>query len=106
MLYTVTYPKGYKPRTREPGYDAEPHDIGRWKDVYRKQIRTVCGAMERLKKNGQKVTPRKWKQHTSPVHTNRYQPLQIELADPEELEPAQLACRDYLANRECTHDRL
>lgn len=99
-LYRVTYPKNYKPRTREPNLRTNPFSLGRWKDVYQDQIGKVDYVAGQNRQAGDKIITRKWPLHASANETDASKPLRIETAPVESLEPAELACRDYLANRE------
>lgn len=100
-LYRITYPGDYKLRTREPALRTNPFSLGRWKDVYQDQINKVDYVAGQNRQAGDKVTTRKWPLHNGAKETDISRPIPIEKADIESLEPAELACRDYLAN--CKH---
>lgn len=106
-LYRVTYPKDYKPRTQEPNLRTHPFSLGRWKDVYQDQIGKVDYVTGQHRAAGDKITMRKWPLHANAHETDITKPLRIETASVESLESAELACRDYLANREhLTHHEM
>jgi hypothetical protein len=103
-LVTVTHPLGHNVRTRLPQPEPHPFDLGQWPNVYSSQIREVDRVGHQWKdvtqsdRGAPQINIRRWPVSVNPNVTNRNRSLSIETANQETMEPAEVHCRDYLAN--------
>lgn len=94
ILHYISHPRAWRARTSVPALADCNFDIGSFKDVYRKQIKSVDYIAERLMEGRSAVT--KWKRCANQVDVDMRDSLIQEIMHAGDLEPAEAACVQYL----------